>query len=666
MAFWSKKEVSNDSYVPILGNPYATNLSHIMNENFKGEVEQNKITVPIELGEAHPFDFGVVEGIYKKMGFVNAVIEKFIDFVVGPGFFVKCDDEDAKEIIETFIKDNNFDIILRSWAREALMKGNGFLEIGGSKNDIPKGMKVLNANYMYVNRDKKGVVEGYNQYKGAFNTFDKNKTIPFKPYQVAHIPFNKVGDEAYGLGVIQPAMITINNLLQNQKDLHLLMTRKANAPLWAKLGGVFGGKVIKPKTSDVTAYAQEMINMGARTEWATDGFTELKVVDFGNIGDKFDSVLEYDVNMLFYAFQIPAVIMGAAKVPEGLAKVQMVAFERRVQSIQMEFEKVIETQIFDRVLTANGKKGVHVEFEWECPSSSEISEKLTKITELIKSSTTSNALRMLLEKQVLQLLNLSQDEYDEAVEEEKGETERKEKKDDDRYNQKMELQKIAQTQKPVTPINQTFEDVKDIKDAHVCDVCEGHNLGETYYDSINELHEWLGFSFKKFTTFIVQAIKDDKFEDLLARNRIEIKAGFLTKTQIEKLRKVLEEGFEKGYGINKIAKSIEKDVKVKDLYRMQNGKIKIGVSGMPILSRSKEHRWKGIARTEVTRLGNRGINESYKKDGIKKVQWVTPLDDRTCPECVALDGSIFGINEGPRPALHPLCRCRIIAVTELN
>ena len=40
-----------------------------------------------------------------------------------------------------------------------------------------EGMKNLNANYMYVVRNKLGEVEGYNQYVGAFNKLDKNIII---------------------------------------------------------------------------------------------------------------------------------------------------------------------------------------------------------------------------------------------------------------------------------------------------------------------------------------------------------------------------------------------------------------------------------------------------------------------------------------------------------
>ena len=381
-------------------------------EQFKGEVDvSKKIKFPSELGEEHPFDFVMCENLYKKMGFITAVVDKYVDFVVGPGFYVECDDEKAKKIIEDFMIDVNFDTILRSWCKEGLIKGNGFLELGGSMEGGIEGMKILNANYMYVNRDKFGVVEGYNQYRGAFNKFDKNQITPFEPFEIAHFPFNKVGDCGYGQGIIISALNTINNLLKNEKDMHTLMSRKANSPYHIKLGGIVGGKYYKPNPSDVAKIGQDLQYQTNKLEWTTDGLTDIKVIDFGNIGEKFDAVLNYDRDMLFYTFQIPAVIMGMANVPEGLAVVQMDAFERRIQSIQAEMERVIEGQIFKRVLNANGFD-VHVEFQWGEPSDRQKMERLLKLKELMGNLRVSESLFKLMEKDVVKLLDYDKNEYE--------------------------------------------------------------------------------------------------------------------------------------------------------------------------------------------------------------------------------------------------------------
>jgi len=138
-----------------------------------------------------------------------------------------------------------------------------------------------------------------------------------------------------------------------------------------------------------------------------------------------------------------------------------------------------------------------------------------------------------------------------------------------------------------------------------------------------------------------------------------------TEEQADKLRVVLEDGFRKGKSIKEMAIDVTKEVKPKDLVKMENGKIVLGAAGLAILVTGKKARSVGIVRTEVTNLANKGAEEHYKSKGVKKVRWVASYGARTCPECEALDGQIFNIGGGPRPALHPLCRCTMVAVSEV-
>ena len=156
-----KRQINEVAIIPLDYKPsisFDNKFVNKLTEQFKGEVEQHNIKFPTELGEENPFNFKTLESLYEKFGFFTAIVDKYVDFVVGPGFYIECDDERAKTIIEDFMKDVNFDTILRAWTKEMLTKGNGFLEIGGSKKEGVKGLKVLDAEYMYVNRDKKGKI----------------------------------------------------------------------------------------------------------------------------------------------------------------------------------------------------------------------------------------------------------------------------------------------------------------------------------------------------------------------------------------------------------------------------------------------------------------------------------------------------------------------------
>ncbi len=71
-----------------------------------------------------------------------------------------------------------------------------------------------------------------------------------------------------------------------------------------------------------------------------------------------------------------------------------------------------------------------------------------------------------------------------------------------------------------------------------------------------------------------------------------------------------------------------------------------------------------LVRTAVNGVSNNTRQTTYEEnaDVIQGVQIVATLDADTCLRCGELDGQVFGINEGPRPAFHWNCRCTTIPV----
>lgn len=69
-----------------------------------------------------------------------------------------------------------------------------------------------------------------------------------------------------------------------------------------------------------------------------------------------------------------------------------------------------------------------------------------------------------------------------------------------------------------------------------------------------------------------------------------------------------------------------------------------------------------IVRTEIIRTNAEAQLNTFERFGRQEVQleaeWITAEDDRVCPECEAMSGQVFSIDEarGLIP-LHPNCRC---------
>ena len=56
-------------------------------EQFTGIIPKFDIKYPRELGEEHPFNFELTEGLYKKYGLVTGTVDKYTDFIVGRGYY---------------------------------------------------------------------------------------------------------------------------------------------------------------------------------------------------------------------------------------------------------------------------------------------------------------------------------------------------------------------------------------------------------------------------------------------------------------------------------------------------------------------------------------------------------------------------------------------------
>ncbi|GAC1309423.1 MAG: hypothetical protein NVSMB19_23170 [Vulcanimicrobiaceae bacterium] len=82
-----------------------------------------------------------------------------------------------------------------------------------------------------------------------------------------------------------------------------------------------------------------------------------------------------------------------------------------------------------------------------------------------------------------------------------------------------------------------------------------------------------------------------------------------------------------------------------------------------------------VARTELSAAYNGGKRELYLSAGLTQWMWVTAHDERTCPECAAIDGEVVEIGApfssgDDQPPAHPNCLCTVVsdptAMNDLN
>ena len=607
-----------------------------LKEEFKGEVIDIPIRFPKDLGTEHPFNFEDVEKTYKSVGVVAGAINKITDSIVGD-FSIKAKNQKVQKIIEGFIKNTDFSTVLREWIREGYLKGNGFMELDLEKQKI----RVLNANNMYVKRTRKGVVKEYNQWLGLLNSYTRTnlrKFTPFRVNQIAHLRINKISGEAYGLGIVWQNERVIENMVLGDEANHKLIGRKAGAPLHIKIG--VPGEAAR--TEDIDEMNENMQYMTTRTEWATDANVEMKVVDFGDLGKNIRETQENDMLQLAYGMEIPMALWGTGNMPEGLAKVDQEQWQRKIRAAQEDIECIIEEKIFKPLLLTHKLDG-DVEFIWNLPGEEEINKRLERLNKIIENMGISEPLRRMAELEIARLLKFEEAPKYLAKPE-------KEKEEDNEEAKKAEREEEEKIKQPEVPGEKPAAEKYKIVFSDVDLETKRAKSGEMNLREYTNLQEIAGFNYSDYLVNILRRLRVEKFEDLLAITEADIASGKLPKTEITKLRSILKNGFRRNMTIREIETEIKQSINLKDVTK--EGKVITEAGRRPNM----------IARTETVRLANLGLIDTYKEQGIKQVRWLAAVSDRTCDQCMALDGQVFDINEVSPPPAHVDCRCSLLSV----
>jgi len=633
---------------------------NFIQEEFKGQVSDIPVRFPKRLGVEHPYNFKIAEDLVKTFGYVNGLIDKHVDSIVG-NFTAKAKSENVQAIIDSFLIDTNFQVTLREWVRSSLITGNGFMELDLENS----ALRVLDPKEIYVKRDRKGNIKQYNQYKGKLNRMSAEilkEITEFLPNEIAHLKINAFPLEAYGLGLIKPNFQTIDTLLGNKKNLQKVVNRKAGSPYHIKVG--VPGEATNPST--VSNMASDMQYLNVATEWTTDANVDIKLLDFGDLGKGFETVLREDKLELLAGFQVPEVMMGSGQLNEGIAKVQKATFDdQRIRSLQEEIEKVIEEKIFKPLLANQKGKEFqeHVEFEWNLPSEEAINARIDKLTALLSSkSMISENLKRMIEIEVAKALGI--EDFDNLLRE--PEVGLDDKLDEEKKEEKQAFLDKKEVDKK-NPEREKEEKIKqpEVPGAKPSAKMSGAGCGQQITESASSvmtLKEWTnlqelkGFTYSDYVTSILKVLKLDQFNDLLAITEIDLELGLLPSNDINKLREIFKEGFKKNYTIKQIEKKVSESIDFKD-------RLRINENGEKVLSVASQNRPNMIARTEASRLANEGLLNHYQDNKIEKVQFLAALSERTCPICEGLSGQIFTISEshGMLP-IHQNCRCTFLPV----
>ena len=628
-----KKLVQNQNknvFLPIIKNDIKKD---ILTEAFKTKIEKNNNLLKKGL-EEHPYDYAVLEEIYVKEPLINSAINKIVDFTIGPGFSIDSKNVTVSNLLNQFIIDHNFDNLLRHIARDLLLFGTSFVQLDIQKQTI-KGIKTLNPKFMYVKRDEHGQILEFVQ-KDPQNSFKEPLSLSIN--EIIQFNNNSIGDRAYGCSRIQSLIYLLEIKRNIELDTAIILHRKAGAPLHVKVGDE-KNRVTSAELSDFKTRFEAMKN---NQEYVTSHAVEMNILGFEGKTIDTTKFLDYLMQQISFSIQIPEVLLGKGNVPEGLAGVQMDAFERGIISLQQNIEQVLENDLFKKVLLFNGLMA-NVEFSWESPSKKDrLAEagQLASMMQLANTGLIKEKTLLDMESRMRELLGFPE----------------------------LELSQEEEHALPQPRIPGSNEAI--LEPDGFCLTESRIDEKFSVYDDVH-LKEFVGFNYDKYLEKIESFInspefdhrKYESFEFLPGTQQEEwvkkIVAYKLTdnlsKEQVGKLKEVLIEHLRRGSSIRVISKNIRNKVKPGDLI--------VEIPSTPIRSAysrviSERSRSLNLARVEIIRASNQGALKLYEEEGASQVRWIAAISDRTCSYCAEQNGKIFGLKEAnDRIAAHVGCRC---------
>lgn len=71
-----------------------------------------------------------------------------------------------------------------------------------------------------------------------------------------------------------------------------------------------------------------------------------------------------------------------------------------------------------------------------------------------------------------------------------------------------------------------------------------------------------------------------------------------------------------------------------------------------------------LIRTETQHIMSASHHDTYKQAGVEKVKYLATDDDRTCDECLELDGKVFNLEDAPMTPIHANSRSIVVPYFE--
>lgn len=284
---------------------------------------------------------------YNREGTVWAAINSIAFNTVMVGYTLHSDIPEAKKVISNFCKRVNLDTHLLDNVIYALVLGDSFMEIIYKKNsrDISR-LKDIDPKTMVINYNKYGEVETYQQ------VILGKKQPPIGKEYICHIKLFSRPDSPYGISIIEPSKDTIDRKVRTDEALANAIIRHGTSKYIATIGTAEEKQL--PPESILKEIKEELEDIDEKNEFVVPWNVKIETIDERGI-QGVEEYFNYFQSQVVLGLLCPEEALGLGRgATEATSRVKAILYERMIKSFQLRISRIIEHELFNKVLRANG------------------------------------------------------------------------------------------------------------------------------------------------------------------------------------------------------------------------------------------------------------------------------------------------------------------------
>jgi len=283
---------------------------------------------------------------YRKEGTVWAAINSIAYNTVMVGYHIESDNLDARKLIETWCRKVNLDEHLLSNTVYALVLGDAFIEIVSNRKGSVTRLKDVDPKTMEIEDDKYGIVQGYLHKVGMAEPKKIKKEI------ICHIKLFSDPTEQYGISIIEPNKEAIDRMIRSDQSISNATIRHGTTKTVFTVGTEKDGQI--PPIEVLEKIEKEVEDIDEKNELIVPWNVKVSTIDESGVPGV-EQYFKYFQSKVVIGLLCPEEALGLGTGgTEATSKVKALLYERMIKSFQMRLAKIVEEQLFNKVLESEG------------------------------------------------------------------------------------------------------------------------------------------------------------------------------------------------------------------------------------------------------------------------------------------------------------------------